>query len=250
MRNVIFITSFLFCCSLAAGQAETADSLNIEMVFVQGGTFAMGCTPEQDNDCNDVEKPIHDVTISDFYIGKYEITQAQWVAVMDSNPSYFKGNNLPVETVSWNDVQDFIHKLNAKTGKQYRLPTEAEWEFAARGGTKSDSCKYSGSNIAGHVAWYDNNSDNKTHPVGEKAPNELGIYDMSGNVLEWCNDWKGSYGSNAQTNPKGSSYSIYRINRGGSFANYARLTRVSWRNSDDPDCRYNSLGFRLACSSK
>jgi len=169
---------------------------------------------------------------------------------MDSNPSYFKGNNLPVETVSWNDVQDFIHKLNAKTGKQYRLPTEAEWEFAARGGTKSDSCKYSGSNIAGHVAWYDNNSDNKTHPVGEKAPNELGIYDMSGNVLEWCNDWKGSYGSNAQTNPKGSSYSIYRINRGGSFANYARLTRVSWRNSDDPDCRYNSLGFRLACSSK
>jgi len=250
MRNVIFITSFLFCCSLAAGQTETTDSLNIEMIFVQGGTFTMGCTSEQNNDCDEGEKLTHQVTVRDFYIGKYEITQAQWIAVTDSNPSYFKGDNLPVETVSWNDVQEFIRKLNAQTGKQYRLPTEAEWEFAARGGAKSEGYKYSGSDIADKVAWYDGNSDNKIHPVGTKSPNELGIYDMSGNVLEWCSDWKSSYSSTAQTNPQCPSFGIYRINRGGSIANYARLMRVSWRNSDDPASRYSCLGFRLACSSK
>jgi len=252
MQNAILLTSFFFCfcCSFAAGQGKTTDSLNIEMIFVQGGTFTMGCTSEQNNDCDEGEKLTHQVTVSDFYIGKYEITQAQWIAVMDSNPSYYKGDNLPVETVSWEDVQEFIHKLNTQTGKQYRLPTEAEWEFAARGGTKSEGYKYSGSDIAGKVAWYDGNSDNKIHPVGTKSPNELGIYDMSGNVLEWCSDWKGSYSSKAQTNPQGPSFGIYRINRGGSIANYARLMRISWRNSDDPDSSYSCLGFRLACSAK
>ena len=224
----------------------TQEGTEPEMVFVQGGTFTMGCTSEQGSDCFEDEKLAHQVTLSDFYIGKYEVTQAQWRAVMGTNPSYFTGDNLPVEQVSWNDVQEFITKLNSLTGKRYRLPTEAEWEFAARGGNNSRGYKYSGSNTVGDVAWY---NSNRTHPVGTKAANELGIYDMSGNVLEWCSDWFGSYSSNAQTNPTGPSSGSDRVLRGGSWYHDAIYARVSFRGYWNPGTRNFGLGFRLACSS-
>ena len=162
----------------------TVNGVSFEMVRVEGGTFRMGATSEQEADDWDREKPVHSVTLSSYYIGKTEVTQALWKAVMGSNPSYFKSDNQPVENVSWNDCHEFIRKLNALTGQNFRLPTEAEWEFACRGGNNSRGYKYSGSNNLGSVAWYDGNSGNKTHPVGTKAPNELGIYDMSGNVWE------------------------------------------------------------------
>ncbi len=171
------------------------------MVFVEGGTFEMGSN-DYDN-----EKPVHRVTVSDFYIGKYEVTQKEWQEVMGNNPSRNKGDDLPVENVSWNDIQDYLQRLNAKTGGNYRLPTEAELEYAARGGNKSHGYEYSGSNTLDNVAWYYDNSGSKTHSVGTKQPNELGIYDMSGNVWEWCNDWYGEnyYSSSSQNNPQGPS---------------------------------------------
>ena len=221
-----------------------------EMVFVQGGTFMMGATPEQGNDCDDNEKLAHRVTVSDFYIGKYEVTQAEWKTVMGNNPSHFLGKTLPVESISWDDVQVFIRKLNTLTGKRYRLPTEAEWEFAARGGNRSKGYKYSGSNILGDVAWNEDNSSKKTHVVGAKSPNELGIYDMSGNVWEWCNDWYGKYNSNAGTNPQGPISGAFRVYRGGSWIFSARNTRVSTRNCNRPGYLSFNLGFRLACTSK
>ena len=186
---------------------------------------------------------------STIYIGRYEVTQAQWKAIMGSNPSMFKGDNLPVEQVSWNDVQEFIHKLNAQTGKNYRLPTEAEWEFAARGGNGSKGYRYSGSNTVGDVAWYIDNSNRTTHPVGTKSSNEWGIYDMSGNVFEWCSDWYGEYNSSAQTDPHGTSSGSYRVYRGGGWVNVAGYARVSFRRRWSDGSNLN-LGFRLARSSK
>ena len=223
----------------------------IEMVYVEGGTFTMGCTSEQGDDCEDDEKPAHLVIVSDFYIGKYEVTQAQWKAIMGSNPSAFKGDNLPVEQVSWNDVQEFIRKLNVQTrtlSRYYRLPTEAEWEFAARGGTISRDYMYSGSNTVDNVAWYSKNAGVKTHPVGTKSSNELGIYDMSGNVWEWCSDRKGAYNSNAQINPQGPSSGSSRVYRGGGWINNAEGMLTRYRFSNTTDWRYRDFGFRLACS--
>ncbi|GHT29262.1 hypothetical protein AGMMS49574_05550 [Bacteroidia bacterium] len=217
----------------------------IEMVYVQGGTFSMGCSGEQGGDCHGSEKPLHSVTVSSFNIGKYEVTQAQWKQIMGSNPSYFKGDNLPVESVSWEDVQEFISKLNAATGKRYRLPTEAEWEYAARGGNRSQGYKYSGSNNLNNVAWYVGNSSSKTHPVGAKSPNELGVYDMSGNVWEWCSDWYDNYNSSSQTNPTGPSTGSYRVLRGGSWYDFAKYCRVSYRDGSTPGDRGRSVGFRL-----
>ena len=216
----------------------------IAMVYVSGGTFTMGATSEQGSDAGSDEKPAHSVTLSGYYIGKYEVTQELWEAVMGSNPSYFKGDNLPVEQVSWDDVQEFLRKLNAMTGKRYRLPTEAEWEFAARGGNSSRGYKYSGSNSLGSVAWYYDNSG--THAVGTKSPNELGIYDMSGNVWEWCQDWYGSYSSSSQRNPKGPNSGSSRVSRGGGWYDNAWCCRVSLRRNDTPDFRLGTLGFRLA----
>jgi formylglycine-generating enzyme required for sulfatase activity len=183
---------------LAKGAATATNTAGIEMVLVQGGTFTMGS-----NSGDSDEKPLHQVTLSDFYIGKYEVTQKQWREIMGNNPSHFNGDERPVEYVSWNDAQEFIRKLNAKTGQKYRLPTEAEWEYAACGGQQSRGYTYSGSNDINAVAWYGNNSNNKTHAVGQKQANELGLHDMSGNVWEWCGDWYDNYSSGAQTNPAG-----------------------------------------------
>ena len=215
------------------------------MVPVEGGTFMMGATAEQGSDAESDEKPSHSVTLSSYYIGQTEVTQELWTAVMGKNPSKFKGDNLPVEKVSWNDCQTFITKLNSATGKRFRLPTEAEWEYAARGGNKSRGYKYSGSNNIDDVAWYTNNSNSETHSVATKAPNELGIYDMSGNVWEWCQDWYGSYSSSAQTNPKGAASGSNRVFRGGSWDGSAMICRSSYRGGLPPSRKFNDLGLRL-----
>ncbi|MGM9688377.1 MAG: formylglycine-generating enzyme family protein, partial [Alloprevotella sp.] len=222
---------------------------NVEfaMVKVDGGTFTMGATAEMQNPYDD-EKPTHQVTLSSYSIGETEVTQALWQAVMGNNPSYFKGDNLPVEQVSWDDCQEFIRKLNLQTGQRFRLPTEAEWEFAARGGNRSNHTQYSGSSNLDEVAWYTSNSGSKTHPVKTKKANELGIYDMTGNVWEWCQDWYGSYSSSSQYNPTGPSSGSYRVYRGGSWNGGPRCCRSSSRCDNAPGYRYNSLGLRLALS--
>jgi formylglycine-generating enzyme required for sulfatase activity len=231
----------------AGGAGDAVGQIEANMVRVRGGTFTMGCTGEQGGDCDDDEKPTHQVTVSDYYIGKYEVTQKEWRGVMGNSPSNFKNcDNCPVEQVSWADIQEFLSKLNAKTGKSYRLPTEAEWEYAARGGSSGRGYKYSGSNNLDEVAWYDGNSGSKTHPVGQKKANELGLYDMSGNVWEWCADWYGDYSSGAQTNPNGPSRASDRVTRGGSWHGDAQYCRVSLRNFNAPSGRYYTLGFRLA----
>lgn len=226
----------------------TVNGVQFTMVEVGGGTFTMGATSEQGSDAWDEEKPAHEVTLSDYYIGQTEVTQALWEAVMGSNPSDSKGGNLPVERVSWDDCQVFIQKLNQLTGKQFRLPTEAEWEYAARGGRKSRGYKYAGGNNIDSVAWCDGNSGNETHPVATKQANELGIYDMSGNVLEWCSDWCGDYTSSSQSDPQGSSSGSFRVIRGGCYYNFARNCRVSYRISNTLDYRSGYLGLRLSCN--
>ncbi len=228
------------------GKTFTVKGVTFTMKPVAGGTFTMGATSEQGSDADYDEKPAHQVTLSNYYIGETEVTQALWHAVMGSNPSFRKGVNLPVELVSWDDCQEFIKELNRITGKKFRLPTEAEWEYAARGGYKSKGYKYSGSNNINNVAWYDGNSSHKTHPVKTKQPNELGIYDMSGNVWEWCSDWMGSYSSNAQTNPTGPSTGSIRVNRGGGCNSDAWNCRVSDRLNGTPGSREFDLGLRLA----
>ena len=228
----------------------TVNGISFEMVYVEGGSFDMGATTEQGSDAYDSEYPVHSVTLSDYYIGRCEVTQELWLAVMGSWPgtapsnSYGVGANYPAYYISWNDCQEFVAELNRLTGRTFRLPTEAEWEYAARGGNKSRHYKYSGSSNIDDVAWYWNNSG-KTHAVGTKSPNELGIYDMSGNVYEWCSDWYGSYSAGAQTNPQGPSSGTYRVLRGGSWNYNASYCRVSNRNYNDPDFSFNGLGLRL-----
>ena len=247
------------------------DSLSYdEMVKVEGGTFTMGATAEQGSDYDSDELPTHQVTLSDYYIGKYEVTQQLWEYVMsysgtcadgssmsayasdvwlgsDPSSSYGVGDYYPAYYVSYYDIVDiFLPRLNKITGRTYRLPTEAEWEFAARGGKQSKGYKYSGSDNIGVVAWYTGNSGGKTHQVGTKEPNELGIYDMSGNVWEWCGDWYGSYSSSAQTNPTGPSSGSGRVLRGGSWIDrYAGGCRVSARSGYDPSNRRSADGFRV-----
>ena len=212
------------------------------MVYVSGGTFIMGGDESSD------QTPTHSVTLSSYYICKYEVTQALWRAVMGSNPSKFKGDNLPVEQVSWNDCQTFINRLNSYTGRNFRLPTEAEWEFAARGGNYSRHYKYSGSNYISDVAWYCDNSGNRTHPVGTKQANELGLYDMSGNVWEWCSDWYGSYSSYSQTDPIGPNNGSNRMDRGGCWGNFAKRCRPAYRSYGTPGYRDHGRGLRLVLS--
>ena len=223
-----------------------ADGETLDMVKIKAGSFTMG-------DALGVEDETpHRVTITkDYYLGKMEVTQAQWRAVMGNDPSYFKGDKLPVENVSWNDAMEFCDKLNsmgkAPTGYKFTLPTEAQWEYAARGGKESRGYKYSGSNDIGDVGWYGNNSGHKTHEVATKKPNELGLYDMSGNVWEWCLDWYGVYRGDA-VDPQVSSSPLrsYRVFRGGSWSDATRMCRSAFRFYSVPDYQYDSLGFRLA----
>ena len=233
----------------------TVNGVSFTMVTVEGGTFTMGATPEQGSDAYSDESPTHQVSLSSYCIGQTEVTQALWQTVMNSNPSLCQGDlNRPVEQVTWEDCQTFISKLNELTGKQFRLPTEAEWEFAARGGNKSQGYKYAGSNTIDDVAWYIDNCyalgssspDYGTHAVATKAPNELGLYDMSGNVWEWCQDWYGSYSSNAQTNPTGSVSGSNHVRRGGSWVCITRYCRVSRRQQSEPSYSSYNLGLRLA----
>ncbi|MBD5396833.1 formylglycine-generating enzyme family protein [bacterium] len=250
---------------------ETAFGMNLEMVYVNGGTFEMGATEEQGEDAFDNEKPVHKVTLDGFYIGKYEVSQAQWEAVMGTTiaqqrdkvnsswPFYGVGDNYPMYYVSWEEAIAFCKKVSQMTGKTYRLLTEAEWEYAARGG-QSQHYKYAGSNDIEEVAWYEgnndkwyegSNSDKKTHPIGTKKANELGIYDMSGNVYEWCSDWWDVHYNNSPTvNPQGPSSGSERVVRSGSWVSSAVSCRVSFRDCLFPDYRDPILGFRVACSAE
>ncbi len=232
----------------------TVNGVTFKMVFVEGGTFMMGATSEQDGNAYNDEKPSHQVTLNSFSIGVTEVTQELWQAVMSSNPSQFKSSHHPVERVSWNDCQKFITKLNALTGETFRLPSEAEWEYAARGGVKSKGTAHAGSGTIGDVAWYCDNSyalgtanaNYGPQDVGTKAPNELGLYDMSGNVEEWCQDWYGRHNSDSQTDPAGATSGISRVLRGGSWCTCAAYCRTSSRYFCPPTIKFNYLGLRLA----
>lgn len=220
------------------------------MIFIEGGTFQMG-SAEDDSESYDNEKPQHEVSLSDFYLAKYPVTQGLWRAVMGSDPekSYFKGcGNCPVEGVSWTDAEEFLKKLNSQTNKSYRLPSETEWEYAARGGVESKGYKYAGSNDPKKVAWYDENSDEKTHQVGDLASNELGLHDMSGNVWEWCQDWYDDYPAGPQIDPQGPENGNPRVVRGGSWSGAAQYCRVASRRHVPPGSRLSLVGFRLAHS--
>jgi formylglycine-generating enzyme required for sulfatase activity len=230
-----------------AAQKKTEDETRKkglpDMVLVKGGTFQMGSNE------HDSKKPIHSVTLADFEIGKYPVTQKLWMDIMGQNPSYYEGEDLPVENVSWKDVKDFLQKLNARfPGMDYRLPTEAEWEYAARGGEKGakDKYDYAGGNELDELGWYSINSGGETHPVGRKKPNQLGLYDMSGNVWEWCQDWYGDYPTGSQTNPAGPTSGSYRVIRGGSWRGDPAYCRVAFRSYGTPGLRYSNVGFRLA----
>ena len=222
----------------------TVNGVSFKMIGVEGGTFMMGST---ESDVYGNGKPAHQVTLSSYSIGETEVTQELWQAVMGGNPSYNTGDlQCPVEQASRNEFLAFILKLNELTGENFRFPTEAEWEFAARGGNASQGYKYSGSNTIEDVAWYGDNSSDETHPVKTKLPNELGIYDMSGNVGEYCADWYEDYSSSAQTNPTGPSSGYERVNRGGSWFGGEIDCRVTYRLITDPNNRYINVGLRLA----
>jgi formylglycine-generating enzyme required for sulfatase activity len=223
--------------------------VSFTMVKVDGGTFVMGATPEQDNDPRDNEKPAHQVTLSPYYIGETEVTQELWKAVTGKSPSMNKGEQMPVENVSWEDCQDFIRKLNKKTGLNFRLPTEAEWEYASRGGSRSKGYKYSGSSSLKNVAWFKQNSDGMPHDVKTKEPNELGLYDMSGNVMEFCQDFfQKPYASTPQTNPTGPASGSYYVARGGNWDTDKGTCRVSFRVGFAPKYKLDDIGLRLALS--
>jgi len=231
--------------------AEFTDlKTGMEMVFVRGGTFTMGCAPEHGN-CQEHEKPTHRVTVSDFYISKYPVSQKQWEKVMGTNPSMIKSDVAAVETVTWDDAQEYLARLKKLTNNVYRLPTEAEWEYAARGGEKSKGYKFAGSDNINDVAWYSGNTPHlSVRKIGSKAPNELGLYDMCGNVFEWVGDWYAPYPSRSQVDPLGPSTGSYRLLRGGSYFLDAPFCRVHTRMFVMPDMDvYPSTGLRLAMST-
>lgn len=226
----------------------TVNGVTFKMIKVDGGTFTMGATAEILRPYQQ-EKPTHKVALSTYYIGETEVTQALWQAVMGNNPSKFKGDDLPVENVSWNDCQKFILKLNELTNRRFRLPTEAEWEFAARGGNRSRHTQYSGSKNMNDVAWHGYNSGGITHPVKSKKANELGLYDMSGNVWELCQDWFGEYSRTFQKNPTGPDSGTERVIRGGGWRQtFGGCNSYSYRVSSKPDVGRDDEGFRLALS--
>jgi formylglycine-generating enzyme required for sulfatase activity len=220
------------------------DSLKYNMVYINGGTFSMG-TSAGNND----ERPIHQVALSSFYISKFEVTQHQWKSIMTDNPSFNKGcSNCPVENISWDDANRFISTLNALTNERYRLPTEAEWEFAAKGGALSLNYTYSGHRRLAKIGWYYENSLRRSHPVGQKVSNELGIVDMSGNVAEWCADWYGKnyYGLSGPENPKGPANGNEKVFRGGSWDDYEEYCKIIKRNRNNTTFKSRAIGFRLA----
>lgn len=241
----------------AKGEKETAkkealfikkiiEEFESNMILVQGGSFNMGR-----NDGEYDQKPVHSVTLDNFYISKYEFTQANWRTLNGKDPSNFSGcDNCPVDQVSYNDAAAFCQKLSKMTGKLYRLPTEAEWEYAARGGSKGKGYKYSGDNNLDVVGWYITNSDSRTHSVGQKQPNELGLYDMTGNVWEWCSDWynENYYVNSPNNNPSGPSSGAFRVVRGGSWADYSEFSHVTARPDFSPAVRNSAIGFRLVRS--
>lgn len=253
MNRICIITTLLalwlnVIAQDAGIQSPILQELYGNMVLVEGGTFTMGAAANQQKEAESDEKACHEVTLDSFYICKYEVTQDLWAYVMGKNPSHFKNARRPVENITWNDCQQFIEKLNALTGETYRLPTEAEWEYAARGGNHSKGYKYAGSNSIDDVAWCSVNSGNSTHIVGEKKPNELGLYDMSGNVYEWCQDWKAPYSHKHEVNPRGAEEGTYRVNRGGRWCGSARACRTSDRSKSLPRDHFYHLGIRLAKS--
>jgi formylglycine-generating enzyme required for sulfatase activity len=232
------------------------------MVWVEGGTFRMGSTNGEDN-----ERPVHSVTVQGFYMGKFEVTQREWQDIMGGNPSRWKGDALPVAMVSWYDAVEYCNRRSVKEGlvpayrgggetitcdfnaSGYRLPTEAEWEYAAKGGGKDLLVyEYPGSNSPENVAWYKDNSGGSTHQVGTKQPNSLGLYDIGGNVYEWCWDRYGNYSESAQTDPRGPSAGDRRMMRGGAGSTSARTVRSAYRLLSPPSDRYNDVGFRLVRS--
>ena len=220
------------------------NGVSFTMVKVDGGTFTMGATQEQKYAERD-EIPIHDVTLSTYYMGETEVTFALWHAVMTDNACEAGVENFPKGGLSWDDCQEFIAKLNQLTGYTFRLPTEAEWEYAARGGKKSQGYMYAGSNMLDEVAWYRDNSEGMSHAVAQKKPNELGLYDMCGNVYECCYDWYGSYSNRPQTNPNGHARGTHRVFRGGSRNCHHLMNRVTYRSNNTPSVRYRDLGLRL-----
>ena len=269
MKKLIYMGAGLLLClsfSLWTGcDRPDEENLNetsqeipeITMVYVEGGSFSMGATEEQLETAIRDEKPVHNVTLDGYYIGQYEITQGQWKAVMgttveqqrvNADPSwklYGMGDDYPIYYVSWEEAKLFCEKLSAQTGEKYRLPTEAEWEYAARGGNRADGTKYAGSNDFNNVAWCQANSE-AVHPVGQKRPNGLGLYDMSGNVWEWCQDWFGDYSSSPSVNPQGPSVGSNRVFRGGSWYFPGESCRISYRSSIlDKPAWYIQIGFRV-----
>ena len=289
MKNYSLLLAVIICLLFACAchNEETSKGANHEMnlcdtefVFVEGGTFTMGCTEEQSNDCYNDEKPAHEETVKDFYIGKYEVTVEQFAKFIDETgyktdaeksdsslicadgtKSYKKGVNWrfdskgtlydkqeydhPVAHVSWNDAKEYCKWFSEKSGNEVRLPSETEWEYAARGGNLSRGTKYSGSNVITEVAWYDANSDFATQPVGKKKANELGIFDMSGNVYEWCSTWYSNFGSEA-TDVNDEIENKYIVVRGGSSFLNEKFSRVSYRYSRTPSTCGGPYGFRLA----
>jgi formylglycine-generating enzyme required for sulfatase activity len=248
--RIVLLGGLLFAL---AGVANAVP--DIEMAKVNGGCYQMGDTF---GDGGPNELPVHRVCVNSFYIEKYLVTQAQWQAVMGNNPSIFKecGGNCPVENVSWEDALDFIRRLNDQTGKNYRLPYEAEWEYAARSGGKQEQwAGTSDSNQLGAYAWFDENSGGKTHPVGTRRPNGLGLYDMTGNVWEWCKDWYGEdyYKRSPLKNPHGPSSGSARVIRGGGWDDASGIVRTTSRDGSDPSIRCDICGigggFRLAITA-
>lgn len=267
MKQKMVVLSFLAVAFSCAGvlsaqtgslnRVFTVNHIPIKMVFVKGGDMLLGCTADRDDSCKVREIPNHTVSLSDFYIGETEVTQAQWKAVMgsDNNPSYWKGNSLPVERVSWAECLRFVTRLNKYLAKElpegyrFALPTEAQWEYASRGGLKSAGTRYAGSSDLKNVAWYYDNSDERTHDVRVKTANELGIFDMSGNVWEWCEDWydENFYAENADwNNPMNVQETSYRVQRGGSWNYGASYSRCATRDRGSIHSRYEDCGFRVA----
>ncbi|MEA1936213.1 MAG: formylglycine-generating enzyme family protein [Thermodesulfobacteriota bacterium] len=228
-----------------SGKTYTVPSINYKMVYLKPGTFMMGSPSSESK--RDSDERQHKVTLTKgFYMGTTEVTQKQWRTIMGNNPSNFKGDNRPVESVSWNDAKEFIRKLKQREGTDtYRLPTEAEWEYACRAGSKSRFCFGDSDSGLGGYAWYRSNSSSKTHPVAGKKPNAWGLYDMHGNVWEWCEDWYGKYPSSHVTDPKEHSSGSYRVLRGGSWLSYARSIRSANHSRNNPDLRFNNFGFRV-----